>query len=431
MSPRPKAALGGTILTVGIATLGVRVAAVAVPWFVLVTTGSAAQTGLVVAAELAPYVVCKALAGPLVDRLGQYRVSIAADMVVAVLFALVPILHAAGALGLPALLALVAVAGAFRGPADTAKHTLVPLLATATGTPLSRATGLLGAGERTAGLVGPALAAALTAVAGPTAAVAVTAGTAAASAAVLAITRTPLAVHDTTSPASSYLADLRDGWTFIGHDPLLRGLGVMILFTNLLDVSYSSVLLPLWATTGGHGVEAVGLLLTCMAGASVLSSALASVIGDRLPRRTTYFVGFLLAGPLRIAVLALDPSVPVIVGVMVLSGLGSGVLNPVLGAIVYERIPAAKLGRVAAPLDALAWAGMPVGGIFAAALVGLLGLGSTLLGVAGLYLLAVIVPAATSRATFDPVRGTPDLMPGEGAPAPIPREPARRRPLGG
>ena len=61
----------GLLATIGIATVGLRVAAIAVPWFVLTSSGSAAQTGLVVAAELGPYVLAKAVGGPLVDRLGS------------------------------------------------------------------------------------------------------------------------------------------------------------------------------------------------------------------------------------------------------------------------------------------------------------------------------------------------------------------------
>ena len=67
---------------------------IALPWLVLVTTGSPALTGLVGFAEMAPYVLAQALGGPLTDRLGARRVSITADLLSAVTIALVPILHA-------------------------------------------------------------------------------------------------------------------------------------------------------------------------------------------------------------------------------------------------------------------------------------------------------------------------------------------------
>ena len=72
---------------------------------VLVTTGSAAQTGLVAAFELAPYVAVKALAGPLVDRIGQRRVSVVADLASAIVIVAIPLLHSLDALGLRVRLA--------------------------------------------------------------------------------------------------------------------------------------------------------------------------------------------------------------------------------------------------------------------------------------------------------------------------------------
>jgi MFS family permease len=134
----------------------------------------------------------------------------------------------------------------------------------------------------------------------------------------------------------------------------------------------------------------------------VISSALASWLGDRLPRRTTYFVAFLIAGPPPFLVLGLDAGLGVVLVTYVVAGFASGLLNPMLGAIIFERIPDRMLGRVTAPLDALAWAGMPFGGLVAATLVATAGLGPALLVSAGLYLAAILVPAVAHRASFDP-----------------------------
>lgn len=400
----PRASIFGVLATIGIATVGLRVAAIAVPWFVLTTSGSALQTGLVVAAELGPYVLAKAVGGPLVDRLGQRRVSIVADVLSAALFAQIPLLHHLGALPLPVLLSVVAAAGALRGPGDAAKHTMAPLVATAAGTPLTRVTGLLGATERSAGLVGPGLAALLITAFGPPATVLVTAACFGISA-IVVLTCVPAAIagpRRVDAEPETYLVQLRQGWQFLVRDRLLFALAVMIAVTNLLDVAKSSVLLPVWARDTGHGIAVIGLLLTCMAGAQVVSSVFASWLGDRLPRRTTYFVAFLIAGPPPYLVLGLDVGLGVVVVTFVIAGLASGLLNPMLGAIIFERIPPRMLGQVTAPLDALAYAGMPFGGLVAAVLVAAAGLGPALLISAGIYAAAILVPALGNRASFDP-----------------------------
>lgn len=405
--------IAGAVGTIGVATIGLRVAGIAIPWFVLTTSGSAAQTGLVVAAELGPYVLTKAICGPLVDRLGQRRVSIVADLVSAGLFALVPVLHYLNALPLGTLLAIVAAAGALRGPGDAAKHTMAPLVARHAGVPLTRVTGLVSAVERSGGLIGPGLAAVLITVAGPPATVTLTAACFALSALVVGGC-VPAAVagsHRAPQETEGYLTQLRDGWQFLVRDRLLLGLAVMIAVTNLLDVAKVSVLLPVWANQGGHGIGAVGLLLTCMAGAQVLTAVLASWLGDRLPRRATYFIAFAIAGPPPFLVLGLDAGTTVAVVTYVVAGLASGFLNPILGAIIFERIPEPMLGRVTAPVDALAWAGMPLGGLVAAGLVTGFGLGPALLICAAAYAIAVVVPALGNHASFAP----PPSLVGSGA----------------
>lgn len=118
--------LYGLLVTSVVSVAGTRVSAIAIPWFVLTTTGSPTKMGLVTLFEMLPYVVIKALGGPLIDRRGPRQVSITADAISAVVAALIPILHLAGALSFPVLLVLVAVLGTVRGPGDAAKFALVP-----------------------------------------------------------------------------------------------------------------------------------------------------------------------------------------------------------------------------------------------------------------------------------------------------------------
>ena len=58
---------------------GTRLSMVAIPWLVLTMTGDPLLTGLAGFAEMLPYVVAKALSGPLIDRIGPKRVAIGCD----------------------------------------------------------------------------------------------------------------------------------------------------------------------------------------------------------------------------------------------------------------------------------------------------------------------------------------------------------------
>jgi MFS family permease len=58
-----------------ISIAGNTLTALAIPWFVLQTTGSVSQTGLVGFFCLLPFVLSAGLGGALVDRLGYRRMS--------------------------------------------------------------------------------------------------------------------------------------------------------------------------------------------------------------------------------------------------------------------------------------------------------------------------------------------------------------------
>ena len=75
-----------------ISLIGNVLSAVAIPWFVLQTTGSAVQTGITGFFTVLPVVLAGFFGGTLVDRLGYKRTSILADLASGVMVALIPIL---------------------------------------------------------------------------------------------------------------------------------------------------------------------------------------------------------------------------------------------------------------------------------------------------------------------------------------------------
>jgi MFS family permease len=90
---RPLAAL---LAAEAISTTGSQLTLLALPWFVLVTTGSPARMGVVVAADLVPTVVLALPGGALAGQLGARRTMLACDLARAPLIGLVPLLHALG-----------------------------------------------------------------------------------------------------------------------------------------------------------------------------------------------------------------------------------------------------------------------------------------------------------------------------------------------
>lgn len=378
-----------------LSTSGTRLSVIAIPWLVLTTTGSPVLTGLVGFAEMLPYVVAKALAGPLIDRIGARRIAVWSDGLSMLAVALVPLLFWAGLLSIWLLLPAVALIGVLRAPSDAAKQALVPTVAALGKLPLERVTGVMGASDRLAGTLGAAGAGVLIALLGPAAALLANA---------LAFSLSALVVRfgiparhapvPTRELSTTYRTELAAGWTVLRDDPVLRGLVIMVAITNLFDQAYSIVLLPVWVRTAGLDVTWVGIFLAAFSGASIAGAAIAAAIGERMPRLLVYTIGFLFAGPFPMAIFAINAPVSAIIAVLVVSGFAAGFLNPIIGAILFERIPAAMVGRVIALFGALAWALMPFGGLYGGLLVDHFGI-AIALGTTGLlYLLATLAPVA-------------------------------------
>nr|WP_232026246.1 MFS transporter [Streptomyces lincolnensis] len=411
--------LGGVLAAMAVSLTGTRISVVALPWFVLVTTGSATQTGLVAFCEMTPYVVVKAFTGPLVDRIGARAVSWSTDLASATAAAAVPLLHLLDLLSFPLLLILVALIGAARGPGDLAKEVMIPEAAEHGRVPLERATGLSGVIERLASTVGLAVGGSLVALLGPLTGLAVNAGCFALGSVIIKLALPRGMGHgaqEAASPAGEvapgYWRRFGEGFTFLRGEPLLLTVIVMVGITNLLDAAISSVLVPVWAMESGNGPTAIGLMGGVMGAAGVGGSLIAALVAHRLRRRVVVLTGFLLAGAPRFLILALDAPLGVVLAVFAVSGFGAGFINPVLGAVLVERVPRRMLGRVNALGDSLAWAGIPLGGLLAGVAVTAAGLVPVLLvGGAAYFLTTNLAGLRREWREMDRTRGRGALNP--------------------
>ncbi|QND38556.1 MFS transporter [Rhizobium leguminosarum bv. viciae] len=387
---------------------GTRLSTIAIPRLVLSTTGSPVLTGLTAMMEMLPYVAAKALSGPLIDRVGPKRIAVVCDTASVAVVGLVPLLDLFGLLNMPLLLPVVFAMGVLRGPSDAAKQAMVPDIATLAAMPLERVTGVVGAIERLASTAGAAGAGALIGLIGPGRALVVNAVTFAAAALIVGVgipglRRVPEprgmpeprgAPEARPGGMSSYFSDLREGWRFLRGDAVLVSIVTMVATTNLLDQAYHAVLLPVWTQSSGHGPELLGAMFSAFTGASIAGAAIAAAIGERMPRLMVYTVAFLLTGFPRFLVVALDAPLALIFITPAIAGFASGFLNPILSAVIFERIPKPLTGRVTAMNAALCFVLIPFGGLVGGALISTIGLAAALSLTGLAYLAATLFPPA-------------------------------------
>lgn len=392
------------LLTVQVVSRAGNVATtIAVPFVVLARGGSASDVGVAAFAATVPIVLGGAFGGVLVERFGSVRSSVVSDLASAVTLLAIPVL--AWTVGLPswALLVLVFLGGLFDTPGESGRRVLLPGLADEAAVPLERAVGHFEASVRFSVLLGAPAAGLLVGVVGALPALVVTAcvfGTAALLGAV--VLREPLrapadpgaqaAPAPSGTPTSGYWRDLGAGLRFCVHDPLFRLVIALVLVTNLLDAARSSALLPLYADRVLGGAQSLGLVSGTFGGAAFIGSLVFSSVAHRVPRRTTFVVCFVLAGGPSLVAPAFGLGLPWLLAASAVSGLAAGALNPILGAVELERIPAPMRARVFGLLSAGSWAGIPLGGLSGGVVADAIGVSATFGVVAVVYTVVTLTP---------------------------------------
>ncbi|MFK0236100.1 MFS transporter [Streptomyces vinaceus] len=394
MSRRPFAAV---LAANTISIAGSSVTLIGVPWFVLQTTGSAGRAGVVAFCATLPVVVAALVGGPVIDRIGRRRVSALSDLVCAFSVGAIPLLHYAGVLEFWMLCALMAVGGLVHTPGLTARAVLLPNLAEHAGAPLSRAASLYDAVSRGARMIGAALAGVLIAFFGAESALLLDAASFAVSALLVSAFLRGVPAAEPQPGAgkislAGYRAELAEGWRFLTRARLLLGITLMVMMTNGLDQGWSAVLLPVHGREALGGATAVGLLVSVFGGFALLGALLYGLWGERFSRRAVFTAAFLLCGAPRYAVAAFTGTPLPLALTMALSGLGAGMLNPILTTVIYERVPEELRSRVSGVTTAGCELTMPLGGLAAGLLVDGLGATRALLLFGGTYLLVTLSP---------------------------------------
>jgi MFS family permease len=333
---------------------------IAIPWFVLQTTGSAAQTGITGFFTILPVILAGFLGGTLIDRLGYKRTSIIADYASGITTALIPLLYSTIGLEFWQLIILVFLGALLDAPGSTARSALLPELAQQAGMSIERVTSIDHVIERGARLVGAPLAGLLISIMGTANVLWLDAASFLVSAAIVGFAIPAPKIIQREENQGKYIDELRDGLRFIARDPLILSIVIMVMLTNFLDAIFGGVVQPVYVKEVFGSALNLGLLISANGGGAVIGGLIFAAIGHRLPRHRTFVAAFVLTG-FRFWVYAIYPSLTVLILTTLITSIGAGPLNPIIGAVEFERIPPNMRGRVFGAMTAGAWIAMPLG----------------------------------------------------------------------
>jgi MFS family permease len=200
-----------------------------------------------------------------------------------------------------------------------------------------------------------------------------------------------------------YFAELAEGIRFIWNRRLVRAVVLTVLVTNFLDAPFVVVMQVYALEAFGSAVD-LGVMFGVFGGFALAGSLVFGVVGHRLPRRLT-FVSCFLVWALDYLVLATLPSLPVTLVALAVGGLAVGPINPILGTVQYEIVPAELRGRVFGAITSGAWAAIPAGVLLGGIVVDAVGVAATLFGIGVCYV------AVTAFGFFNPAFREMDRRP--------------------
>jgi MFS family permease len=324
-----------------VSQVGDRLAALAFPWLVYTSTGSALGTGAVFALYTLPYVLFGAFAGVAVDRVDKRRLMIVADLLRAAAVLAVPLVAARS---LPAVYVLSFVIASFGVFFDPAKLAILPEIVPPAR--LLRANSLLSTGENLTEILGWAFAGVLLALVSTAAAFQLDAATFAVSAAALALMRYRAPARAAAErTARTFLEELRAGLRFLRRDRGVRANTVMVVVCVAgLGAAYPLTFLFAVRVLEG-GTRAFGALEAAV-GAGYLVGSLALVALAARVRKGRIMVAGLAAMGACLALVATTDSVWTAAVPLAVFGVANAAVLIAVDTYLQQAVPQGLRGRV-------------------------------------------------------------------------------------
>jgi DHA3 family tetracycline resistance protein-like MFS transporter len=343
-----------------ISRLGDSIHRVALSWWVLEQTGSAAVMGTVLIFSFTPMLLFLLIGGVAGDRLPRVRLMLGSDLLRGGVVALVAALAATHTLQIWHLYVASMVFGlldAFFQPAYTA---LVPEITPAPLLP--SANSLTSLSGQLSNIAGPAIGAGIVAAGGTALAFAVDSLSFFLSAACLIpLIGLPQAPAPAGHGARHMLRDLREGVRAVLAAPWLWITIALAALFNITQGGPFAVALPFLVKDSLHSDVGVLGLLYSMTSVGAVLSAIWLGRARRIRRRGLLAYLGLLAGGLSTLMLGLPVPLPAVAGVILVNGAAVTVFGLIWTNTLQEIVPRALLGRVAS-IDMLgSFALLPIG----------------------------------------------------------------------
>jgi len=369
---------------------------VALPWFVLQTTGSAGQTGFTGMAFALPAFLAGIFGGVLVDRYGGRRMAIFSDIISGLSVALIPLFYESFTLPFWLFLGFTFASAIFDVPGLTARRIMLPAMAERNRVRSEAMNSWFEMMQGIAIVVGPALAGFAIGWFGAINLLWVNAATFVVSSSLLYLFNRDLgapSVHPDGADrvVQSWFTDVIEGFRFLAGDSLLFALALILTVFNFLGATVTTIVMPVYIDDRYGSAARLGILLTAIGIGNLIGGLGFGWIGHQLrPYRKWLMMTGLAVWGLMQWLLVAPISFELLLVLVFLAGFIEGPVNPLLVTVRLERIPEYLRGRVFGSFTALAQIATPIGMVLSGMLLEHLGLNGGIVALALIYTVLVI-----------------------------------------
>ena len=369
---------------------------VALPWFVLVTTGSTAKLGWVMAAQLLPIGLFGIPAGSLIARLGGKRTMLVSDAARGPLMVVLPILAWTGHLSFTAILVVAFAVGCFAAPYFGSSRLVIPEVVGDDERRVAEVNAVLGGANTLTQIAGPVLAGVLIAATSPSVVLVVDASTYVFSFLTIATVVRAGKRVEATEESAGLLAGLR----YLMRDPLL---GPLLIVSCVLNVVVFGLIVGINALGYFQYASAhvVGFLFGSFGVGSLLGAVLAQQLVQRVDLLKLAAVGILI---MPLPIWALGVKMPWEAALFVLGAfaLGGPLVNAPIFGILTTKPPEALRPKVMTAVMTLATGAGPIGFLAAGEALRVISLQTLFLVIAALLTVISFAFAAVLMRNAEP-----------------------------
>lgn len=337
--------------------------AVALPWYVLTTTGSPTRMAVVLFAQTLPWALAGVPAGVIVDRVNLKVLMVVLDIGRGIAIGLIPILAWIGILDFWMIVVLAFLVGLLSAPYQGARLAVVPAVVGEDESDMTSANTLLQTSMYATSIAGPILAGVLIPLVGNGTVIMIDAATYGVAALLIGLGMAHQHARREPAEKSMVLRDMREGIEYAWRHPQVRlafvlgalaGLGFWLILDAALPVFTRDTL--------GLGAETLGLLVGAWGVGAAVGMGAFGLFDRRLKAQRVVKLSVTLS------LLALALTIPPATGAywpaalgLFLAGVFDGPSGVMVQTILQHRTPQRLRGRVSTAFYAVSHTVAPVG----------------------------------------------------------------------